>query len=409
MARQHQRLTVRGIASLRDAGYHCDGGGLYVQVAKSGSKSWVFRFSRDGKTRDMGLGSLLVVSLAQARERAASARRLLLDGTDPIEARVRARQEARLAQASPMTFAACVEAFVAGHRAGWRNAKHAAQWRSTLTTYANPVLGTLPVQSINTAHVVRVLEPLWMQKTETASRLRGRIEVVLDWAAVRGYRTGENPARWRGHLDQLLPARSKVRRVVHHAALSYAAVPDFMRKLREQQGVAAQALEFQILVAARTGETIAARWEEFDFDAAVWTIPGDRMKAGRIHRVPLSSRAMEIVRAMKAFAHSPFVFPGVRAGCHLSNMAMLQLLKRMGQSGITAHGFRSSFRDWVAEATAFPREVAEMALAHTVRDKTEAAYFRGDLFVKRRELMQAWDDYCSSASHDVAALRQVAA
>jgi integrase len=296
-----------------------------------------------------------------------------------------------------MTFKESAAMYVASHRAGWRNPKHAAQWQATLATYAEPVIGGLSVQAIDTALVLKVLEPIWTTKPETAGRVRGRIESILDWAKARGYRAGENPARWRGHLDKLLPGRSKVRRVEHHAALPYAELPGFLVSLREQEGIAARALEFAILTAARTGEVIGARWSEMDLVGKNWTLPAARMKAGREHRVPLSDRALAILREMQPHrqAEDAFVFPGGKNRRPLSNMAFLMLLRRMGRGDVTVHGFRSSFRDWAAERTKFPAEVAEMALAHTVSDKTVAAYNRSDLYERRRRLMAAWTTFCS--------------
>ena len=305
--------------------------------------------------------------------------------------------ETRLNAAKAMTFRDCAARYIASHRAGWRNPKHAAQWEATLATYAGPVMGGLSVQAIDTALVLKVLEPIWTTKPETAGRVRGRIESVLDWAKVRGYRAGENPARWRGHLDKLLPARSKVRRVEHHAALPYAELPGFLMSLRDQEGIAARALEFAIVTAARTGEVIGARWSEIDLLEKIWTVPPGRMKAGKEHRVPLSARALAILEEMQPHRHAEdsFVFPGAKLGRPLSNMAFLMLLRRMGRDDLTAHGFRSSFRDWAAERTNFPSEVAEMALAHMVGSKVEAAYRRGDLFEKRSRLMAAWATFCN--------------
>jgi integrase len=349
-----------------------------------------------GQAREMGLGPLHIVTLAEAREKAREARRLRHEGIDPIEARKAKQAEERLAAATAMTFQECAERYIEAHKPGWKNPKHAKQWPSTLETYVYPVFGSLPVQAIDVGLVMKVLEPIWQTKPETASRVRGRIEAVLDWAKARGYRNGENPAQWRGHLENLLPARSKVRKVEHHPALPYPEMADFIACLLKQDGIAARALEFLILTATRTNELIGARWEEFDLTKKVWTIPGERMKAGKEHRVPLSGRALEIIAEMQAdrVNDHPFVFPGGRPEKPLSNMAMLKLLGRMGRDDLTAHGFRSSFRDWAAEVTLFPSEVVEMALAHTVGDKVEAAYRRGDLFEKRRELMEAWARYC---------------
>ena len=319
------------------------------------------------------------------------------DGVDPIEKRRAERLEARLDAARAITFKECAARYIASHRAGWRNPKHAAQWQATLATYAEPVIGGLSVQAIDTALVLKVLEPIWTTKPETAGRVRGRVESILDWAKARGYRGGENPARWRGHLDKLLPARSKVRRIEHHAALPYAELPGFLVSLRQQEGVAAYALEFAILTAARTGEVIGARWSEMDLLNKTWTLPAARMKSGREHRVPLSGPALAILEGMQAHRHEgTFVFPGGKNGRPLSNMAFLMLLRRMGQSNATAHGFRSSFRDWAAERTRVPSEVAEMALAHTLSDKTIAAYNRSDLFDRRRRLMAAWATFCTA-------------
>jgi integrase len=351
----------------------------------------------NGRPRWMGVGPLHTIGLAEARNRAAAFRLQRHDGVDPIEKRRAERLEARLDAAKAMTFKESAAMYVASHRAGWRNPKHAAQWQATLATYAEPVIGDLSVQRIDTALVLKVLEPIWRVKPETAGRVRGRIESILDWAKVRGYRTGENPARWRGHLDKLLPPRSRVRRVEHHASLPYAELPGFLVSLREQAGIAARALEFAILTAARTGEVIGARWGEMDLLDKTWTLPAARMKSGREHRVPLSAHALAILKEMQAHRHAEgaFVFPGGRNGKPLSNMAFLMLLRRMDLGDVTAHGFRSSFRNWAAERTSFPAEVAEMALAHTVSDKTVAAYNRSDLFERRRRLMSAWTTFCT--------------
>lgn len=391
--REMKRLSAVEVSKKTKPGRYGDGGGLWLQVSVSGSKSWLFRYMRGGKARQMGLGPLHTISLAQAREIALECRQLLLKGIDPIENREAQRTAVRVAEAQNTTFRDCATRHIASHEAGWRSPKHAALWRATLETYAYPTLGDLPVAAINTGMVLQILEPIWTAKPETAGRVRGRIESVLDWAAARGYRQGENPARWRGHLDKLLPRRSKVAKVKHHAALPYAELPEFAENLRKQGGVAARALEFVILTAARTGEAIGARWDEIDLAAGVWTVPGERMKGGREHRVPLSARAVEILSEVPREAE--YVFLGGRAGRPLSNMAMLRLLKRM-KVAVTAHGFRSAFRDWAAEQTSYPREVCEMALAHTIENKVEAAYRRGDLFEKRRRLMADWARYCET-------------
>jgi integrase len=381
---------------------YADGAGLYLQVTGAGAKSWIYRFSLRGRAREMGLGSLTALSLSDARIKAGECRRLRQEGVDPIEARRANREQVALDAAKAITFKEAAASYIASHRAGWRNTKHAAQWESTLSTYAGPFLGRLSIQSVDTVLVQKVLDPIWKTKPETASRLRGRIEAILDWAKARGLRQGENPARWRGHLDHLLPARSKVRRVRHHAALPYADLPAFIWELRSQEGVAARALEFTILTAARTGDTIGAACDEFSEPDKLWTVPAERMKAGKEHRVPLSARALRILREAESArtSGSDHVSPGGKAGKPLSNMAMTEVLRRMGRGNITVHGFRSTFRDWAAERTNFPSEVVEMALAHAVSDKVEAAYRRGDLFEKRRRLMTEWATYCNAPKAD---------
>lgn len=388
-------------------GFYHDGGGLYLQVREGRNgptRSWVLRFMRHGKARIMGLGSLNVLSLAEAREKARDQRKLLLDGIDPINAREATRAEARVAVATVVTFRQAAEAYIASQEIGWKNAKHATQWPATLAAYAYPVLGDLPVGSIDTGLVLKALEPIWTEKPETASRLRGRIEKVLDWATARGYRQGENPARWKGHLQNLLAAPAKAKRAVreaqkrgeHHEALPYAKMAGFMVALRKQPGTAARALEFTILTAARTGEVVGARWSEIDLAERVWVVPASRMKAGKEHRVPLSDRAMAILG--NGGEAGDYVFGGGKPGQPLSNMAMLAVLKRMGLRGggqhITVHGFRSTFMDWATECTQFPAEMRDLALAHTVSDKVEAAYRRGDMFTKRREMMADWARFC---------------
>jgi integrase len=382
------------VRRLKKPGFHADGGQLYVQVSRTGSKSWLFRFARQGRERWMGLGPYPDVSLAEARQKAFDARRLLRDGLDPIEARRGARMAARLEEARGLTFKDCAERYIAAHEAGWRNAKHRAQWRSTLGTYAYPELGNLSVAAADTALVMKTLEPIWQAKPETAGRVRGRIEAVLDWAKARHYRTGDNPARWRGHLDKLLPARRRLARVKHHAALPWRNLPAFMVELRGQTGTSARALEFAILTAARTGEVLGATWTEIDMGAKAWSVPAERMKGGRTHRVPLCERTVEILDALPR--GGDYVFGGTRARKPLSQMALLMTLRRMKRDDLTVHGFRSTFRDWAAECTSFPREVAEAALAHVIPDKVEAAYRRGDLFERRRQLMEAWSGYCAS-------------
>jgi integrase len=396
MAHFVARLTALKVMKVKGPGMYADGAGLYLQVTGDGArrvaKSWIYRYTLRGRARQMGLGSLSSFGLAEARLKAAECRRLKYEGIDPIDARDSKRVQAILDAAQVLTFSQCAEQYVAVHRSGWRNRKHAAQWTATLKTYADPIIGAVPVQNVDTALVMKILEPMWSNKPETASRLRGRMQAILDWATVRGYRQGENPARWRGHLDKLLPARARVRKVKHHAALAYEELPNFMAALSRERGIAARALEFLILTTARTGEVIGARPSEFN--GSVWTVPGERMKCGKEHRVPLSTPALAIVERMKAQCGGEYLFPGGKRGRPLSNMAMLVLLDRMGWSGLTAHGFRSTFRDWTAERTDFPREVAEMALAHTTDNKVEAAYRRGDLFQKRVALMDQWAKFC---------------
>jgi integrase len=376
----------------RRAAMLADGGNLYLQATigkdETVRRSWVFRYELDGRRHDLGLGSLDTLNLPEAREKARLLRQQLVEGIDPFEAKRQAKKErlAKLAaEARAMTFRQCAEECIKSHADGWKNAKHRAQWRSTLESYAYPVLGDLAVDDIATAHIVRVLQPIWKEKPETASRVRGRIEKVLGWASVRGFRSGDNPARWRGHLQELFAAKGKVRPVEHHAALSFTDVPAFMADLRSRNSLSARALEFTVLTAVRTGETIGATWDEIDFAAKVWTIPAARMKAGKAHRVPLSDRAAEILASVPR--EGEHIFP-------LSNMAMLELLRGM-RPGTTVHGFRSSFRDWAAERTSYPNHVAEAALAHTISDKVEKAYRRGDLFEKRRRLMADWAAWCS--------------
>jgi integrase len=358
----------------------------------------------------MGLGSAAVYSLAEARRKAADARRLVAEGVDPIEQRAALAGNAAASATKAMTFRDCAEAYIQAHRASWRNPKHAAQWPATLSTYVYPVFGAEPVQMVDVGLVTKAIEPIWSTKPETAGRVRGRIEAVLDWATARGYRAGENPARWRGHLENLLPKKSKVRRVKHHAALPYAELAEFISGLRQQQGTAARALEFAILTAARTGEVIGARWEEINIDERLWTIPAERMKAGKQHRVALSDAALAVLEPMRAIRQNDFVFAGDRTGRPISNMAMLMLLRRMGRGDLTAHGFRSTFSDWCAEQTNTASEVREMALAHTVSDKVEAAYRRGDLFDKRRRLAEAWGRFCTTPAEQdrVVPLRKAA-
>ncbi|MFP3272229.1 MAG: integrase arm-type DNA-binding domain-containing protein [Paraburkholderia sp.] len=389
----HGRSAL-SVVRLTGPGYYCDGGGLYLQVSRAGARSWVYRYRHEGRLREMGLGGLRCVSLADARERAQGCRRQLGNGLDPIEERRRERSQRAAQLARTKTFDECTTAYIKANRAGWKNEKHVAQWESTLATYASPFIGSLSVRDIDTAHIVSVLEPIWEAKPETASRVRGRVEAVLDWAKAHRYRDDENPARWKGHLDKVLPARTKVRKVRHHAALPYTEVAAFMKVLRVQEGLAARALELAVLTAARTSEVIGARRGEFDLEAGMWTVPAERMKAQRAHRVPLSAAAAGLVRRLLDEADTELLFPGGKKERPLSNMAMLTVLRRMKRNGLTVHGFRSTFRDWAAECTTYPNEMAEMALAHTVDDKVEAAYRRGDMFQRRRQMMDDWAMWC---------------
>jgi integrase len=410
MARTIEKLSALRVEKEAKPGLYGDGHGLYLRVSESGAKSWVFRYMIDRRPREMGLGATHAVSLAEARKKASDARNLCAQGVDPLTSKKAAEAEKRLKEALEITFKDCAEKYIAAHEKSWRNEKHRAQWKATLTTYAYPVIGELPVASVDTALVTKILEPLWSGKPETASRLRGRIETVLNWAKVRGFRDGENPARWRGHLDNLLPAKGKVRAVKHHAALPYEQIGAFMHQLKKRDGIAGRALEFAILTAARTGEIIGARWSEIDRAGKVWNKPASRMKAGREHRVPLSASALDILDQIGQGKVGAFVFSGGRPDCPLSNMAMLSVLSRMGRDDVTVHGFRSTFRDWAAERTNFSNEVAEAALAHVIGDKTEAAYRRGDLFEKRRRLMTAWATFCATQKQEnqknVTSLRQ---
>jgi integrase len=401
------RLTNKFVEGKREPGMYADGGSLYLRVADGGSKQWVFRYAANGRLRDMGLGAVAPrgFTLAQAREKARDARLLRLEGIDPIAHRHTQRATLQAADAKAMTFRQCAEGYIKDNEKEWKNAAHHQQWTSTLATYVYPVLGNLPVAAIDTPLVLQVIKPLWADKTETASRVRGRIEAILGWATVHHYRSGDNPARWQGLLEHVLPARAKVAKTQHHIALPYAEIAPFMTKLRQDTSAAARCLEFIVLTGARLAEATGAVWTEIDFEARTWTVPASRMKGGREHKVPLSDAAMAAVEAMPRM--SAFVFPGMRDGQPVGSRTIQNLVKHVGGE-ITVHGFRSSFRDWAAERTNFPREVAEMALAHAIPNAVEAAYRRGDLFEKRRRLMDAWADYCGKpqASGKVVALRR---
>jgi len=397
MARKQKELGALAISNIKNRGIHFVGGvaGLAINVTKTGGRSWILRYQVDGKRRDMGLGGYPDVTLSQAKEKARAARALLSEGIDPIENTRAKRSRLKAEQSSAITFQQAAYKYLEAHEGTWKNAKHAQQWRNTLETYAFPVIGQLIVRDVELPQILEILEPLWRTKSETASRLRGRIESVLDWAIARGYRSEPNPARWKGLLDKLLPAPSKIRKISHHTALPYSELPGFMVELRQQDGMGARALEFLILTATRSGEVRGATWDEFDLKEGVWTIPAERMKAGREHRVPLSDAALALILRQREMKICEYVFPSPREKC-LSDMTLTAVLRRMEVNAVP-HGFRSSFRDWVAETTDYPNEVAEMALAHAIGNKVEAAYRRGDLFGKRKELMQDWASYTLSA------------
>jgi integrase len=401
MKRQGNKLSAAAVRVATEPGLYPDGYGLALQVSAFDTKAWVFRFMIAGRARKMGLGPLNTTSLAKARERAQKARDLLAEGIDPLEARGANRVQKRVEAAKSMTFKQCADAYIKANRGGWKNDKHVAQWEATFNETkrgkrvypaATAVVNDLPVSAIDTGLVRKVLEPIWYETPETASRVRGRIERVLAWATVAGYRSGDNPARWTGHLKELLPSRAKLAGVEHHSAIPYRDMPSFMAELRAKHGTSARALEFCILTAARTGEVLGAKWAEIDLDAKVWIVPAERMKGGREHRVPLSDRALSVLEALPR--EGDFVFPGQRPDRPLIHTAMLELVHVMRGKDGTVHGFRSSFRDWTAEQTAYPSEMCEIALAHAVGNRVEAAYRRGDMMEKRRRLMADWAAYC---------------
>lgn len=385
------RLSALAVKRADRPGYLPDGGGLYLRGTKSGTGSWVFRYERDGQRRELGLGGVLFVNLAEARKKAAELRHQIGAGETPSGVRAQARQHALTRR----TFEWCAEQTIAAKRPEWKSAKHAEQWITTLRDYAFPVIGTMPVDDVELAHIKAILAPIWNAKTETATRLRARLEAVLSWAAAAGYRDRErpNPARWKGNLDALLPKPSKIAKVTHHAALAIDAMPSFMEALRQREGMAARALEFVVLTAARSGEVRGATWDEIDLSAKIWTIPAERMKAGKEHRVPITPAALAVLKKVIPLKlQAGFtVFPAKKGG-ELSDMALTEVMRRMDAPAVP-HGFRSTFRDWASERTNYPREVAEMALAHAISNKVEAAYRRGDLFQKRIEMMQDWADF----------------
>lgn len=387
-------LQVNRIIKDQLVGLHADGGGLYLQITGRKGCSWLFRYKNNGRRtpRDMGLGSAPSIGLAEARRKAEQARNMLANDIDPIEAKRTAKAARKTEAAKGLSFKSCAQAYIENHKSSWKNQKHASQWESTLERYVYPDLGDIPVGAIDVNLVLTILEPIWKSKTETASRVRGRIEAILNYAATRGLRPTENPAQWRGVLSNVLPAKSKVRPVENFKALSYEEIGSFIETLREQEGTAARALEFLIFTCARTGEVRKALGNEVNFSKAIWTIPSSRMKANRQHRVPLSESALALLDIN--ISAKDYLFSGGKPGKSLSENALLALLKRMGRTDITPHGFRSTFRDWAADCTSYPREVCEMALAHSTGDESELAYKRTDLFKKRVKLMDDWAKYC---------------
>ncbi len=393
MPKKAVELSALAVSRLRTPGLHSVGGvaGLALQVAPGGARTWILRFTVAAKRRDMGLGGFPDVTLAQARDKARAARELVDHGVDPILHRRQARSALAAQQATQKTFAQCAREYIEAKAAEWSNQKHAQQWTNTLETYAYPTIGQLLVSDIGLPQVLGVLKPIWQEKTETATRVRGRIEAVLDWSTVHHYRQGPNPARWKGHLDKILAAPTKVTKVRHHKALPIDQTPGFLAALRDQAGTGARALEFAILTAARSGEVRGATWAEIDLEAAEWTVPAERMKAGKEHRVPLSAAAVKLLKALprtKEAKDTDLVFPSSKDSL-LSDMTLTAVIRRMGVDAVP-HGFRSTFRDWASERTSYPRDVVEMALAHAIGSKVEAAYRRGDLFAKRRRLMEDW-------------------
>lgn len=390
------KLTALQVKNATNRGMLGDGDGLYLQISASGAKSWIFRYRIEGKLRDHGLGSLKTLSLAEARDAALECRKLRLSGLDPIEAKMKLRVSAQLEAAKSITFKDCVERYIEAHKAAWKDSRHKGKWGRSLVLYAYPIFGDLPVGQIDANLVFNAIDPIWRDKNETASRVRGRIETVLDWAKVRGYRTGENPARWKGNLSHLLPARDKIAKVHHLNSLPYADMPKFWKDLSKRDTPASSMLRFTILTAARTGDCRFAVWDEIDFDENIWTIPDDRMKSGKEHRVPLSPQAVKVLKEQKKKRTNDFIFPGPSNDKAFSENAMLSVIDDMGFKGkITVHGFRSTFKVWASEQTNYPNEVSEFALAHVQGNKVQEAYKRTDLLDKRRPLMGEWAKYCA--------------
>lgn len=398
MARKAKELSALEVGRLTSPGHHAVGGvaGLYLYVVDSGARSWVLRTTVGSKRRHMGLGGFPEVPLAKAKEKARAAKEQITQGIDPIAQRIAIASSLKAQQATEITFEKAAQTYIEAHGESWKSPKHRAQWSATLMTYAYPHFGNLLVKDIVQEHVLKALEPIWKTKTETATRLRGRIESILDWATVRKYRTGDNPARWKGHLDKLLPAPGKIQKVEHHKALPASQMPAFIKDLRTREGLAARALEFAILCASRSGEVRGAQWAEIDMGQAIWVIPAERMKAGKEHRVPLSVQALQLLKSIPKSEAGDWVFTSA-TGKPLSDMALTTVLRRMKVDAVP-HGFRSTFRDWAGEMTNHPRDVAEQALAHTLENKVEAAYRRGDALEKRRFMMQEWADYCDAST-----------
>jgi integrase len=403
--RMHERLTALAVRHAKQRGLHPDGLGLCLQVARNGSKSWIYRYRIGSRRRYLGLGSARDVTLAEARERAAVARSVLQNGQDPIEVKQGRRAATMLTAAKAMTFLKAATSYIEAHRAGW-SINTTTDWVGSLAKHAYPIIGALPVSEIDTGLVLKVVEPLWSVKTEIANRVRGRIENILDWSKVRGFREGENPARWHGHLESLLPAKSKVAPVEHHAALPYVELPAFMVALRQDSAIASRALEFTILTASRSNEVYLADWSEIDLQTRVWTVPGARMKAGKDHRVPLSDAATALLGALPA-PHTGIVFQGVNRGRPLGKTAMSLILHRVGRDDVTVHGMRSAFRDWAAERTNYPHEVCEAALAHAVGNAVSRAYRRTDQFERRVRLMADWSSFCAGKEESSATVTEL--
>lgn len=414
MARSIGRLTVKEVEKKTAPGLYGDGGGLTLQITKAGVKSWLYRYMIKGKAYGMGLGPVHTISLAEARRKAADARKLVIEGVNPLEAKRQRQISAEMAKARLMTFDQCAHAYIKAHRAGWKNAKHADQWANTIATYVSPIIGMLPVEQVDTGLVVKVLaqsddegNQFWQTKNETATRVRGRIESILGWATTSGFRSGDNPARWKGHLDNLLATITRTQRIKNHPSLEWGQIGAFVQDLRRRDGMAARAVEFTILTASRSGETRGATWAEIDLAARVWTIPAARMKAKREHEVPLSDAAVALLEAIPRPAGTDVIFPGIK-GQALSDMSLTAVIRRMngdppkwtdrGGNAITVHGFRSTFRMWAAESTNYPREVAEHALAHQLPDAVERAYQRGTQFAKRAAMMSDWAKFCGTVT-----------